>query len=133
MNLIVDTSVWSLFLRRKEIKEDDLNVQKLRYYLENQECIFLIGLILQEILDGLNSNEQFDTLLKYFKPFPLIDLTRNDFIQAARLKNNCRSKGIQAGSIDFLITSVCINRNYPLLTADKDFSNISKYCSITLL
>ena len=133
MNLVVDTSVWSLFLRRKKIDDENPFVQKLRYHLKNQDCIFLIGLILQEILDGIDSDEQFDKLRKYFKPFALIDHDREDFIQAARMKAVCRRKGIQAGTIDFLIASVCTQRNYPLLTADKDFFNIAAHTSLTLL
>ena len=133
MNLIVDTSVWSLFLRRKELNEDDVYVKKLKYYVDNQDCIHLIGNILQEILDGIKQEKQFNLLIEYFKPFPLIDFERNDFIFAANLKNICRKKGIQASSIDFLITSVCINRNYPLLSSDKDFIHIAKNCNLILL
>ena len=132
MNLVVDTSVWSLFLRRKKIDDENPFVQKLRYHLENQDCIFLIGMILQEILDGIDSHEHFNNLVKYFQPFPLINENRKDFIEAARLKSLCRRKGIQAGSIDFLIASICTQRHIPLLTADKDFLNISKHCSLIL-
>jgi predicted nucleic acid-binding protein len=133
MNLIVDTSVWSYFLRRKKINNDNLFVKKLYYYIQNEDQIHLLGIVLLEILDGIKSQKQFELLINYFGPFPLIDLTRNDFIEAAKIKNKCRKQGIQASSIDFLITSVCINRNYPLLTADKDFKYISKHCSLILL
>ena len=133
MNLVVDTSVWSLFLRRERRDETDRHVKKLRYHLEHDDCIHLPGVVLQELLDGVLHSKQFDLLVDYLAPFPLIEFTRSDFIQAARLKNKCRSKGISAGSIDFLIASVCINRSYPLLTADRDFNYIAKYCGLDLL
>jgi predicted nucleic acid-binding protein len=133
VDLIVDTSVWSLFLRRKELNEEDLYVKKLRYYIDNQDCIHLIGNILQEILYGVKLEKQFNLLIEYFKPYPLIDFERNDFINAAKIKNVCRKKGVQASSIDFLITAVCINRNYPLLSSDKDFIHIANHCNLILL
>lgn len=133
VNLIVDTSVWSLFLRRKNVDEDNPHVLQLRQHIENQDCIHLVGIVLQELLDGLKSPKHFDLLLGYFDSFPLIDLIRDDFIEAARLKIKCRSKGIQAGSIDFLIAATAINRNYPLLTTDKDFRYIAKHCKIMLI
>ena len=53
MNLLVDTSVWSLFLRRQKRNEEDPYVMRLRYFLEGEDCIHLIGPILQELLDGI--------------------------------------------------------------------------------
>ena len=77
--------------------------------------------------------EQFDLLDEYLLPFPLIDLDRSDYIEAARLKNFCRNKGVQASSVDFLIASVCIKRGFSLLTADNDFNYIAKHCKLLLL
>jgi predicted nucleic acid-binding protein len=132
VNVVVDTSVWSLFLRRKAIIDRNEHVQKLCFLLEN-ETVFLVGIILQEILDGLKSEKQWNTLIKYSQPFPLVDCTRDDFIDAAKYKNRCRQRGIQAGTFDFLITAVCINHHMPLLTADQDFRHISKHCPLILL
>ncbi|MBN1781406.1 PIN domain-containing protein [bacterium] len=133
MNLIADTSAWSLFLQRQKVSQQNDCVRKLRFSLENRDCIFLIGVILQEILDGLASEKQFNALTEYFRPFPLIECTREDYIKAVQLKNLCRKKGIQAGTIDFLIAAVCINHQMPLLTADRDFEYISAHCGLALL
>jgi predicted nucleic acid-binding protein len=132
VNLVVDTSVWSLFLRRERRDETDRHVRKLRYHLEHDDCIHLPGVVLQELLDGVLHAKQFDLLLDYLAPFPLIEFTRQDFILAARLKNKCRTKGVTAGTIDFLIASACINRSYPLLTADRDFEHIARHCELEL-
>lgn len=132
MNIVVDTSVWSLLLRRAKRNDEAGLLKKLRFYLEHEYCIYLVGPILQEILDGLKNPSQFDLLTEYFEPFPLIECTRNDFVDAARLKNLCRNNGVQASSVDFIISAVCINRKYSLLTADNDFLHISKYCPLLL-
>ena len=133
VNLVVDTSVWSHFLRRKNRDENSPYVKQFYYLLERQDCIHLIGVIIQELLDGIKLSRQFELITEYLEPFPLIDHTREDFIEAARLKNKCRKKGIQAGSIDFLIASVCINRNFPFLTADDDFMYIAKHCDLHVI
>lgn len=133
MNLLVDTSVWSLFLRRQKKNEGDPYVARLRSYFDGEDCIHLIGSILQELLDGVKEQKQFELLRDYLEPFPLIQLDRDDFIESARLRNYCRNRGIQASPVDFLISAACIRRNYPLLTADADFRHISVHSKLTLI
>jgi predicted nucleic acid-binding protein len=131
--LVVDTSVWSLLLRRKNYDRNHPLVQKLRSCLERQDGIFLIGPILQEILDGIQEEVQFYKLTEYFSVFPLLEMDRQDYVEASRLRNHCRSKGVQAGPIDFLIAAACIRWNYPLLTADGDFTLIAKHSQLVVL
>jgi predicted nucleic acid-binding protein len=133
VNLVVDTSVWSLFLRRKDHDYNHPLVKTLNACLERHDGIFLIGPILQEILDGIRYEEQFRKLLDYFSVFPLIEISRNDYVEASRLRNYCRCRGVQAGPADFLIASVCIHRNYPLLTGDGDFNMIAKHCRLSMV
>jgi predicted nucleic acid-binding protein len=133
VNLVVDTSVWSLLLRRKNFDRTHPLIQKLHFCLERQDGIFLIGPILQEILDGVRSEVQFHKLTEYFSVFSLLEIDRQDYIEASRLRNLCRSKGVQAGPTDFLIAVVCIRWNYPLLTADGDFPLIAKHSQLVVL
>ena len=133
MNLIVDTSVWSLFLRRKKKNDEDPFVVQLRNHLQGDDCIHLVGPILQELLDGVKDHKQIDVLRDYLEPFPLIDLDRKDYIDSSRLRNFCRGRGIQASPVDFLITAACIRRNYPLFTADTDFQDIAAHSKLILI
>jgi len=133
VNLLVDTSAWSLLLRRRQTDTRDPMVRELRGRLEAGDCVHLVGCILQELLDGVKSAQQFDLLAEYLEPFPLIAPERADYVEAARLKNLCRSKGVQAGTVDFLIAATCIRRNYPLLSADEDFQHIARHCELVLL
>jgi predicted nucleic acid-binding protein len=132
VNLVVDTSVWSLLLRRKNHDRNHPLVQKLKSCLERQDGIFLVGTILQEILDGVHDEEQFNKLSEYFSVFPLLEMDRQDYVEASRLRNHCRSKGVQAGTADFLITAACIRWDYPLLTADGDFILIAKHSRLVV-
>jgi len=71
VNLVVDTSVWSLVLRRPRVDEDDPPVRAFRWHLESGDGMFMVGNILQELLDGLRSTKQFDRLLALLDPYPL--------------------------------------------------------------
>lgn len=133
VNLVVDTSVWSLILRRPYIEEDNPFVQAFRYHLTAEDGFFILGNILQELLDGLRSPKQFQRLSRCMKPFPLLTLSRASYVEAASLTTLCREKGIQGSPVDFLIASACIEHGFPLLTADKDFLSISKHSALIVL
>ncbi len=133
MNLVVDTSVWSLVLRRPRVDEDNQHVRAFRRHLESGDGFFLIGNVLQELLDGLRSAKQFDRLLTLLDPYPLLELDRQTYAAAARLRASCRAKGVNAGPIDFLIAAACCHHGFPLLTADKDFSRIAGHCDLITL
>jgi predicted nucleic acid-binding protein len=133
VNLVVDTSVWSLVLRRPRVDHSNIHVQTFRAHLESNSRLFLTGNILQELLDGLRSSKQFDRLVHLLEPFPLLELDRSTYAAAAKLRTACRTKGVLAGPIDFLIAAACCQYGYPLLTADQDFSRIAKHCDLIML
>ncbi len=101
-----------------------------RRHLEAGDGLFLIGNILQDLLDGLRSPKQFDRLLALLDPFPLLEVDRRTYVAAARLRATCRAKGIAAGPIDFLMAAACCQHGFPLLTADKDFVRIAAHCEL---
>lgn len=74
MNLVVDTSVWSLVSRRPHIGEHNPHVRAFQRHVESGDGLFLIGKILQELLDGLRSPQQIDRLLLLLDPFPLLEI-----------------------------------------------------------
>ncbi len=93
----------------------------------------LIGNIFQELLDGVKSSRDFQCLVAVLEPFPLLELSRETYVDAAQLRNSCRSKGVQAGPIDFLISAACIGHGFPLLTADWDFTHIAKHSDLIVI
>lgn len=133
MNVIVDTSVWSLVLRRRQVDEADPHVVLFRQRLEAGDGFYLLGNILQELLDGVDSPRDFQKLVTLLRPFPLVEITREIFILASEMRNSFRRRGIQASPVDFLISATCIERGYPLLTSDRDFSRIAAHSKLKLL
>ena len=133
MNLVVDTSVWSLVLRRRRFDPDDRWVQAFRSHVEAGDAVLLVGIVLQELLSGVRTPRQLDRLADRLAPFPIVSLRRSTYVLAATLCNQCRRKGIQAGSIDALIAAACIEHGFPLLTADSDFAYIARHSDLILL
>ncbi len=132
MSVIVDTSVWSLALRRKLPFDISPAVALLRDLITDDQ-IALLGAIRQEILSEVRSSEQFIRLRNYLRAFPDLELVSEDYELAAEFFNTCRSNGIQGSNTDFLICAVAHRRNYSILTIDNDFQNFQAHLSILLL
>ena len=124
MNILVDTSVWSLALRRDHVAGP--HAEFLNQALNTDENIFTTGLILQELLQGFAGPANRNAILGAFDALPLIVPVREDHVAAAKLRNECRRKGVQTGTIDALIASLCISRKLMLLSADADFEHIAR-------
>ena len=132
MKLLIDTSIWSEALRRKN-KSVDSSETVLRKIIDNNDEIVVIGIILQEILSGISNPKLFSEIRRILNDFSYVEIVKNDYIYAAELRNKCKQKGITAGSFDFLIASVAIRNKLILVTYDSDFINISKHTDLKIL
>ena len=130
MKVIVDTSVWSLALRRQQ-QQNNSTANKLRDFIGDGRVI-LLGAVRQEILSGIKHQKQFDILKNNLRAFPDLRLDSEDYELAADYFNICRRNGIQGANTDFLICSAANRRNYEIFTTDKDFINFSQYLPIVL-
>ena len=82
MSLLVDTSVWSLALRR-DSPSAVAEVQALVRAIEAGETIVTTGLVLQEILQGFSGPKARAEFLDRFSAVPLLVPDRDDHIHAA--------------------------------------------------
>ena len=130
MMILVDTSVWSLALRRRNI-EPSAHVQEL-IELINDTRVQMIGPIRQEILSGIKTETHFVTVREQLAAFPDLPLSSADFEYAAELFNTLRSKGIQGSNTDFLICAVSLRHALPIFTTDNDFSLFASHIPIRL-
>ncbi|MFH1703979.1 MAG: PIN domain-containing protein [Nitrospirota bacterium] len=131
MKILVDTSIWSLALRRKPERVNP-EATILKMIIEQREDIYLLGIILQEVLQGIKNPKDFYVLKDYLGAFPLIELMREDYIKAAELKNHLMKKGKQVSTIDALIASSAISYSCYLFTTDRDFEHIAQYSKLKL-
>ena len=130
MNVIIDTAIWSLALRRKK-KLNYIEVFQLEKLIENYQTVML-GVIRQEILSGIKEESQFKILKEYLRAFPDKQINTKDYETAAEFFNICRKKGVQASNTDYLICAVAANNGFEIFTNDKDFNLLKKYLPIKL-
>lgn len=129
MTLFVDTSVWSLAFRR-DMPADCPQVHALRAAIEGGDTIVATGLVLQELLQGFSGPHARKDLIDRFAALPFLMPDRQDHIDAAALRNACRRKGVQLGTIDAILAQICIRQGLTMLTADRDFLMASKHCAL---
>ncbi len=131
MNLFVDTSVWSLALRR-DSPGTGVEVTALARALETGEPVFTTGLVLQELLQGFQGPRSRDRIVERFASLPFLTPERDDYIAAADLRNECRRGGVQIGTIDALLARLCIRFDLTLLTTDADFRRVAELQPLAL-
>jgi predicted nucleic acid-binding protein len=130
LSTFVDTSVWSLAFRR-DAPPSLPEIAHLRSALE-AGAVLCTGLVLQELLQGFKGPKAHAQIVNRFAAIPLLVPDRDDHIQAADLRNRCRQRGVQIGTIDALLAQLCVRHDLTLLTTDKDFRNIVGMSSLVV-
>lgn len=128
--VLVDTSVWSLALRRKKSAPSP-PVQALAGLINDMRAQ-IIGPIRQEVLSGIRTEAQFLSVRKHLRAFPDLPVTADDFEYAAELFNLLRGQGIQGSNTDFLICSVALRYSMSIFTTDNDFARFAEHIPIRL-
>jgi len=134
VSVLVDTSVWSLALRRKA---QDLNdrervvVRELTGLVKDGRAK-IIGLIRQEVLSGVKTETQFEHLRRTLSAFRDEPADTEDHEAAAKAANRCRAKGITVSVVDILICAVAQRRGLAIFTTDPDFSSYNRVLTLTL-
>jgi len=131
VSLFVDTSVWSLALRRDRASAAP-EVLALRRALEGGDAIVTTGLILQELLQGFAGPRARGQIIERFSALPLLVPDREDHVEAAEVRNRCRRAGVQIGTIDALLARICIRYELTLLTTDRDFELAASHCPLSV-
>ena len=134
MNILVDTSVWSLALRQKK---ESLSANEKSLVAELSEVIRegrarVIGLVRQELLSGIKTTEQYEKLRIYLRAFPDEVIDTLDYEEAAKAGNHCRAKGVVVSIVDILLCAAAIRRGWAILTTDPDFSNYAKVLPLSI-
>lgn len=131
MTLFVDTSVWSLALRR-DAPGAVVEVVALIRAIERGDALLTTGLILQELLQGFSGPKARELILEHFAALPLLVPDRDDYVAAADLRNACRRRGLQVGTIDALLAQLCIRHELTLLSTDRDFVAVATLSPLKL-
>jgi predicted nucleic acid-binding protein len=134
VNVLVDTSLWSLALRRRA---RDLNTAETLLVDELGELVKegrtrILGLIRQELLSGIKTIDQYEKLRSILRAFRDERVETTDYEAAAKASHACRSKGVAVSVVDALICSVSTERNWRIFTTDPDFRNYARILPLQL-
>jgi predicted nucleic acid-binding protein len=126
--LIFDTSIWIDFLRGKKNFGSDL----LTSYIENNDQVLLIPVILQEVLQGIRDDKQYRHIRDIFSYLSALQLPPiQAAVGAADLYRSLRKKGLSIRkSNDCLIAYYAIEFSIPLVHLDNDFDLISLHSKL---
>ena len=129
MKVLVDTSVWSLALRRRTPAH--AAVDELRRLLAGGR-VALAGPVRQEVLSGIRDPATFHRLRDLLRAFPDEPIAAEDYERAAECFKTCRAKGIQGSNTDFLLCAVAERHRLPILTTDEDFLEFARVLPVSL-
>ena len=134
MQVLVDTSIWSLALRRHKSALNEAENEQVGTLSElvQDGRARLIGPIRQELLSGIREPGQFDKLRRQLRAFPDEALISEDFETAAHWSNECRRKGVIGSGVDFLICAAAIARGWQVFTSDRDFHGYARVVPVQL-
>ncbi len=132
MNILVDTSIWSLALRRKA---QDLNPVERAAVAELTNLIKegrarIIGLVRQELLSGIKAPSQYEKLRAILRAFPDEPVATADYEAAAKASNDCRARGVAVSVSDILICAIA--RDWSIFATDPDFKSYAKILPLKL-
>ena len=129
MSVIIDTCVWSQFLRRDRRNSNPLVTETTK--LIQADDVVILGPIRQELLSGALT-ERYEQLREYLRFYPNLPLEEEDDELAARHYNSLRERGIQGTGTDLLICAAAVRRNLRIFTVNRDFEFYAKHIPIRL-
>ena len=125
---VVDTCVWIEYFADRPVREVELLTEAIR-----RGSLAVCGPILQEVLQGIRDEAQFQTQWRRLMTFTVFETSRWTFLRAASLYRFLRRKGATVNSFDTTIAAVCLENYLPLLTCNKrDFAPMAKYAGLKL-
>ena len=132
--ILLDTSVLSRVFRRKRPGPVERHLQGVFDELMASDIpLGLPGIVLQEVLSGIRSERQFsDLAAKLIAGFAILPEGTREHVEAARIKNVCLAKGLNASGGDCLIAACAIAGGHELFAADEDFEAIAKHAPLKL-
>jgi predicted nucleic acid-binding protein len=134
LSVIVDTTVWSLVLRRRpaQLSQGERAFTATFRGLLRQRQVVLLGLVRQEVLSGIPDEVTFARVrnrLRWFEDAPVVAA---DHETAGEFYNHARARGVQGSHIDFLISAIALRYDRSVFTTDRDFSRYAAIMPIPL-
>ena len=127
--ILVDSGVWIDYFRGTITVQTEMLDRLL-----GQQPLAIGDLILTEVLQGFDSEKDFNHVRKMLTSLMVVELGGQEIaIQAAKNFRALRRRGMTVRkTIDTVIATRCIVSGYELLHDDRDFDPFAKYLGLCL-
>ena len=125
--VLVDTSVWIDFFRKKE----PFYSRVLQLLDEDRICC--IGIVLAELIQGAKSAKETKVLKDFTHVFSFLEESTRVWEKAGELSFSLRKSGQQIGLSDCYIALAAYREKAAILTVDNHFNIIKEHLGIVLL
>jgi predicted nucleic acid-binding protein len=129
MSVLIDTSVWSLVLRRSRPLSP--YAEEVARLLRTGTAV-LLGVVRQELLSGIADRQKFVRLRDKLRALDDYPVTSVHYETAAESFNVCRAHGVQGTMVDLLVCAVAMDEEIPIYTTDRDYLQYAKHLPIQL-
>jgi predicted nucleic acid-binding protein len=129
--ILLETSLLSLAYGKRS-GPDPRPVVALRQMVHENLALAVPGIVWQELLAGVRSEEQCELLKTHLAAFPILLASEKLHVAAARITHDCRAKGIACSAVEALIAAHAVNCKAALFTLNPAFSPIARQARFEL-
>jgi tRNA(fMet)-specific endonuclease VapC len=126
--VLIDTSVWIEFFRKKESSISS----RLKEYLKlNQACY--TGPIAVEVYQGAKTPKEIQIIDQLLQTIHYVEITRMHYHHAGLISQKAAREGKVFSTIDMILASVAHDEQLLLFSLVTHFQEISRYCILSLV
>jgi predicted nucleic acid-binding protein len=126
--VLVDTSIWIEVLRQA-----DPPLRNLLDQLIAEDRVRICAAILAELLQGATTAKDLEAAENLASALPILPATDKTWLEAGKLNQKLRSKGISVGLLDCYLAVLAQSHECILFSLDKHFPLIARHSSLQLM
>jgi tRNA(fMet)-specific endonuclease VapC len=126
-NILVDTSVWIEFFRKKESSVS----LRLREYVKLNHVVYT-GPIAVELYQGARGSKEVEVIDQLFQTLPYVEITRQHYHHAGQISQKAARRGRIFSTVDLILAVVAHDEQIRLFSLDTHFKEIDQFCPIAL-
>jgi predicted nucleic acid-binding protein len=119
--VLIDSSIWVEFLRGR-----DLELVELVTGLVQARRAVLCGVVLSELLAGVKTRKDRDTLKQTLDALDYAEVSRATWFAAGEMAADLRRQGAPVPLTDLLVAALALENGCELLTRDSHFDRVPK-------
>ena len=125
--ILVDTSAWIEFFRRKE---SPISLRLREYLKLNQVCY--TGPIAVELYQGAKTNKGLEVIHQLLQTIHYVEITRVHYQHAGEISHKAARSGKIFSIVDLILAVVAHDEQFKLLSLDTHFKEISQFCPLSI-